>query len=109
MAASAGRPPTARTSAITTRKRRATTGTSSGRPEAGTSRQRHATDDPKFVAQGAATIQFSGMVVELKCDAYSKSESDGRYLVQNGNAGGGGIFQMVLTNQSPPATPPPWS
>ena len=50
----------------------------------------------------STTIQFSGTVVELKCDAYSKSESDGRYLVQNGNAGDGGIFQMVLTNQSPP-------
>ena len=33
----------------------------------------------------STSIQFSGTVVELNCDAYSKSESDSRYIISNAN------------------------
>ena len=57
---------------------------------------------------------FSGTVLELTCDAYTKSEADGRYVQSgnlgsldsryfpmNGNNGGGGIFFMVITTLTP--------
>ena len=54
---------------------------------------------------------FSGTVLELTCDAYTKSEADGRYVqsgnlgsldsryfpVNGGNNGGGGIFLVMIT------------
>ena len=57
---------------------------------------------------------FSGTVLELTCDAYTKSEADGRYVQSgnlgsldsryfpvNGNNGGGGIFFMIITTLTP--------
>ena len=57
-----------------------------------------------------SNVLFSGTVLELTCDAYTKSEADGRYVQSNnlasldsryfpanGNNGGGGIFPMVIT------------
>ncbi|CAE7476412.1 unnamed protein product, partial [Symbiodinium necroappetens] len=56
----------------------------------------------------------SNGTVELLCDAWSKSEADSRYVQSsnltsldsryfpvNGNAGGGGIFPMVITTLTP--------
>ena len=63
---------------------------------------------------GANLILGNSATVQLTCDAYSKSESDGRYFsntdftpldsrynIVNGNAGGGGIIPMVLENFQP--------
>ena len=63
---------------------------------------------------GANLILGNSATVQLTCDCYSKSESDGRYFsnsdftpldsryhVVNGNAGGGGIIPMVLDNFTP--------
>ena len=62
---------------------------------------------------GANLILGNSATVQLTCDAYSKSESDGRYFsnsdftpldsrynIVNGN-GGGGIIPMVLENFQP--------
>ena len=61
-----------------------------------------------------SSVLFSGTVLELTCDAYTKSEADGRYVQSgnlgsldsryfpvNGNNGGGGIFPMVITTLTP--------
>ena len=61
-----------------------------------------------------SNVLFSGTVLELTCDAYTKSEADGRYVQSNnlasldsryfpanGNNGGGGIFPMVITMLTP--------
>ena len=63
---------------------------------------------------GANLIPGNSATVQLTCDCYSKSESDGRYFsntdfapldaryhVVNGNAGGGGIIPMILENFTP--------
>ena len=60
---------------------------------------------------GANLILGNSATVQLTCDCYSKSESDGRYFsdyapldaryhVVNGNAGGGGIIPMVYWTTS---------
>ena len=62
----------------------------------------------------ANTILGNAATIELECDCYSKSQSDGRYLSNsdftpldgryfpvNGNAGGNGIFPMVITTLTP--------
>ena len=59
-------------------------------------------------------VILSGTALELTCDAYSRSEADGRYVRTgdlssldsryfpvNGNNGGGGIFPMVITTLTP--------
>ena len=61
-----------------------------------------------------SNVLFSGTVLELTCDAYTKSEADGRYVQSNnlasldsryfpanGNNGGGDIFPMVITTLTP--------
>ena len=61
-----------------------------------------------------SNVLFSGTVLELTCDAYTKSEADGRYVQSNnlasldsryfpvnGNNGSGGIFPMVITTLTP--------
>ena len=61
-----------------------------------------------------SNVLFSGTVLELTCDAYTKSEADGRYVQSNnlasldsryfpanGNNGGGGILPMVITKLTP--------
>ena len=62
-----------------------------------------------------SSVLFSGTVLELTCDAYTKSEADGRYVqsgnlgsldsryfpVNGNNGGGGGIFPMVITTLTP--------
>ena len=61
-----------------------------------------------------SNVLFSGTVLELTCDAYTKSEADGRYVQSNnlasldsryfpanGNSSGGGIFAMVITTLTP--------
>ena len=63
---------------------------------------------------GANLILGNSATVQLTCDCYSKSESDGRYFsntdfapldsryhVVNGNTGGGGIIPMALENFTP--------
>ena len=59
-------------------------------------------------------VILSGTALELTCDAYTRSEADGRYartgdlssldsryFPVNGNNGGGGIFPMVITTLTP--------
>ncbi|CAE7317175.1 unnamed protein product [Symbiodinium microadriaticum] len=59
-------------------------------------------------------VILSGTALELTCDAYTRSEADGRYVQSgnltsldsryfpvNGNNGGGGIFAMVITTLTP--------
>ena len=63
---------------------------------------------------GANLTLGNSATVQLTCDCYSKSESDGRYFsntdyapldsryhVVNGNTGGGGIIPMALDNFMP--------
>ncbi|CAE7821031.1 unnamed protein product, partial [Symbiodinium necroappetens] len=59
-------------------------------------------------------VILSGTALELTCDAYTRSEADGRYVRTgdlssldsryfpvNGNNGGGGIFPMLITTLTP--------